>query len=66
MLVLSRKIGEEIQIAENITVKIVAIQGSRVLVGVQAPQEVRISRPETALANIGLRERVRRRQAQVA
>lgn len=46
MLVLSRKIGEEIVIADHIRVKIVCVQGNRVKLGIVAPEEVTIHREE--------------------
>jgi carbon storage regulator len=46
MLVLSRKIGEEIVIANNIRVKVVAVQGNRVKLGVIAPDDVTVHREE--------------------
>jgi carbon storage regulator len=46
MLVLTRKIGEEIIIDEDIRVTLVAIQGDRVRIGITAPRETRIERRE--------------------
>jgi carbon storage regulator len=46
MLVLTRRIGEEIIIHGNISVVIVAIEGGRVRLGVRAPSEVVIDRRE--------------------
>ncbi len=46
MLVLSRKLGEEIVIDGNIRVKVVGIQGNRVKLGVVAPDSVTIHRHE--------------------
>jgi carbon storage regulator len=46
MLVLSRRIGEEIVIAGNIRVKVVAIQGNRVRMGIVAPEDVTVNREE--------------------
>jgi len=46
MLVLSRKVGEEIIIADNIRVRVVSIQGNQVCLGFTAPTEVRIQREE--------------------
>ncbi len=46
MLVLSRKLNEEIVIAGNIRVKILEINGSQVRLGVEAPAQVPILRQE--------------------
>jgi len=46
MLVLSRKVGEKIQIGDCITVIITRIAGNRVTLGVTAPKNVRIVRSE--------------------
>jgi carbon storage regulator len=46
MLVLTRCVGEEIVIAGNIRVTVVAVNGERVRIGVTAPPSVRIDRLE--------------------
>jgi carbon storage regulator len=46
MLVLSRKIGEKLVIGDNITVVVSRVAGNRVMLGIEAPQEVRIIRGE--------------------
>lgn len=46
MLVLSRKLGEKIQIGNDITVTIVSISGHRVQIGIEAPEDVCILRHE--------------------
>ena len=46
MLVLSRRIGEEIVIADEIRVRIVSIRGDQVRLGVIAPPDVRVDRHE--------------------
>lgn len=46
MLVLSRRIGEQIVIDGNISVTIVEIKGSQVRLGVTAPRSVRVDREE--------------------
>ncbi len=48
MLVLSRKLGEEIVIGDNIRVMLVAVNGNRVKLGVSAPEATRIMRSEVA------------------
>ena len=49
MLVLSRKIGERLVIADNITVVVSRIAGNRVTLGIEAPSDVRIIRGELHL-----------------
>ena len=46
MLVLTRRIGEEIIIGNDIRVKIVAIKGDRIRIGIDAPEEVSVDRAE--------------------
>lgn len=46
MLVLSRKVGEQIVIGGNIVVVVNRIEGNRVSLGIQAPSDVRIIREE--------------------
>ena len=46
MLVLTRKCGEEIVIAGNIRLTVVAIHGSQVRLGVTAPRTVSVQREE--------------------
>ncbi|MFN4258110.1 MAG: carbon storage regulator [Gemmataceae bacterium] len=46
MLVLSRRVGEEIVIGDNIRVMITAIQGKTVRIGIQAPPTVSVDRSE--------------------
>ena len=46
MLVLTRRLGEEIVIAGNIQVQVVAIQGDRVRLGITAPDSICIDRRE--------------------
>jgi carbon storage regulator len=46
MLVLTRKIGEEIIIDDNIRVTITAIKGDKVRIGISAPPNVRVDREE--------------------
>jgi len=46
MLVLSRKIGEEIQIGSCINLSVLAIAGGRVKLGISGPRAVRVVRAE--------------------
>lgn len=46
MLVLSRKIGEQIRIGDCVTITINRIRGNRVLLGIKAPPNVHIVRGE--------------------
>lgn len=52
MLVLSRKVGESIVIGNNIEVRVTAIAGNRVRIGIQAPDDVSILRGELCFEGI--------------
>lgn len=46
MLVLSRKVGERVNIGGNIVVVITRVKGNRITIGIEAPDDVRIVRGE--------------------
>jgi carbon storage regulator len=46
MLILTRKEGELIAIGNDILVKVIAVQGSQVRIGISAPHEVEVHREE--------------------
>jgi carbon storage regulator len=46
MLVLTRKVGEQIRIGADVVVTLVRIQGDKVRLGIEAPREVIIHREE--------------------
>jgi carbon storage regulator len=46
MLVLARRIGEEVLIAEIVRVKVVAVKGNQVRLGITAPPSVPVARRE--------------------
>jgi carbon storage regulator len=46
MLVLSRRIGEEIVIGENVRVKVVSASGNKVRLAICAPRTIRVDRLE--------------------
>ena len=49
MLVLTRKIGESIQIGDDIEIKIVSIKGDQIKLGINAPINIEIHRKEIYL-----------------
>ncbi|ARK25514.1 carbon storage regulator [Sporosarcina sp. P37] len=46
MLVLSRKVNESIQIADNIEIRILEVKGDTVRIGIEAPKSIEILRGE--------------------
>src|SRR5262245_27772665 len=55
MLVLSRRLGEEIVIGGDIRLTIVAVKGERVRIGVTAPPAVTVDRQEVHASRAGRR-----------
>jgi len=51
MLVLTRRIDEEVVIGENIRVKVVAVRGHRVRLGITAPSSVVVCREELLISS---------------
>lgn len=67
MLVLSRKINEQVQIGDNVFLKVIDVGGGRVRLLFDAPTDVRIQRPEATpkaepLTLSGIMEARRERQ----
>ncbi|MCP3028105.1 carbon storage regulator CsrA [Halobacillus sp. A5] len=50
MLVLNRKAGESVQIGEDISIKVVSVEGGQVKLGIDAPKHVDIHRQEVYAA----------------
>jgi carbon storage regulator len=46
MLVLSRRVGERVEIGEGVTVVVTAVRGEQVQLGFECPREIPIRRPE--------------------
>lgn len=61
MFVWTMKVGEVIRISDNVYVKILDIRGSRIQLGIEAPQNVAIT-PNPQPSTFDLAERLRQRQ----
>lgn len=48
MLVLTRRLGEKLVIGDNVVVQVLQVQGDKVRLGIEAPQEVPVHRFEVA------------------
>lgn len=46
MLMLSREVNETVMVGDNVQVKILAIDGSKVLLGFKAPRQIAVHREE--------------------
>ena len=47
MLVLLRKLNQEIVVDSNVKIKVLSIRGNHVRLGIEAPREVKVDRGET-------------------
>jgi len=48
MLVLSRKVGESIKLADDIEITVLAVDNTRVRLGIRAPRHINVRRSESA------------------
>ena len=46
MLILTRRIGETLMIADDVTVTVLGVKGNQVRIGVNAPKDVPVHREE--------------------
>ena len=56
MLILQRKTGESLLIGEDITVRVVSVDGTRVRLAISAPEDVSILRSELVTATAANRD----------
>ena len=56
MLILQRKAGESLLIGEDITVRVVSVDGTRVRLAISAPEDVSILRTELVTATAANRD----------
>lgn len=56
MLILQRKAGEALMIGEDITVRVVSVDGTRVRLAITAPEDVSILRSELVTATAANRD----------
>jgi carbon storage regulator len=59
MLVLTRRVGEEILIDNQIRVTVLSSHGGRIRLGIEAPAHMRIHRTEVLARRMGLNARPR-------
>jgi carbon storage regulator len=46
MLILTRRVGETLMVGEEVTVTVMAVKGSQVRIGINAPKDIEVHREE--------------------
>lgn len=59
MLILTRKMGETVSIGDDVTITVLAVKGSQVRLGIDAPRDVAVHRGE-------IRERIEQEEQDAA
>jgi carbon storage regulator len=49
MLILTRKVDEVVRIGDEISIKVIAVRGNQVQIGIAAPKEIPVNREEVWL-----------------
>lgn len=57
MLIMTRRQGEEILIGDDIRVAVIGIKGGQVQLGIEAPKNVSVDRPEVRARKVANGER---------
>jgi len=52
MLLLTRRIGESINIGDNISITVLGVQGRQVRIGIEAPKSVVVDRDEVTARKV--------------
>lgn len=60
MLVLTRKIGSNILIGDNIKISLISVEGDKARIGIEAPRDIRILREESITNTIEENKRAAR------
>ena len=63
MLILQRKAGESLVIGDNITIRVISVDGTRVRLAIDAPEDVPILRSELIVATAANRDSAREETA---
>jgi carbon storage regulator len=61
MLVLTRRPGEQVRIGNEITCVVLQIRGNKVRIGIEAPKDVFVVRPEILESRSGRGDRMKQR-----